>query len=121
MKNFLKIWIVAFAGISIVLLYHCIDIFILGHEDSKLGDVGTLIFYILFYSVLGVINATVFGLIYYFNTKEEPSRKILLYTFLFNALLQIVAMPISFVVGFGIVIISFGFSMFISVAMHESI
>lgn len=89
MGNFGKIWFVSFAGILAPLLYLCFDIFILGNYDTKLGTVGTLIVDFLFYFILEIINATVFAIIYYFKNKEKPSRKILLYTFLFNALLLI--------------------------------
>jgi hypothetical protein len=89
MSNFGKIWFVSFAAILIPLAYHCFDIFILGNYDPKMGIEGTLIVYFLFYFILEIINATVFAIIYYFKNKEKPSRKILLYTFLFNALLLI--------------------------------
>ena len=121
MKNFLKIWIVSFAGILIPILYSCFNIFVMVHEDGKMGAVGTLLFDVFFYLVLGIINATVFGITYHFNTKEKPSRKILLYTFLFNSLLFMVAIPIYFLVGFIVPFVFLGFSMFISVAMYESI
>ena len=120
-----KIWTLAFILAFVVTAVSIAFIRVSGQDVMMSAN--ELNWYYLLYLfgslsvVLGIINATVFGITYHFNTKEKPSRKILLYTFLFNSLLFMVAIPIYFLVGFIVPFVFLGFSMFISVAMYESI
>ena len=121
MGNFGKIWFVSFAGILAPLLYLCFDIFILGNYDTKLGTVGTLIVNFLFYFILWIINATVFGIMYYFDSKEKPSSKILRYVFIVNTVFLFLSIQIYYFDVFMIAIISLVFSLIASQIIYSEV